>query len=378
MREPLLLLPTRLPASSLTLCSHFSTPLLQAILTGLKLSGRLESSKGGQQLWGAWQKLLGLAGLAGVPQVLWATFQPHSTSLLPCQATLAAGCAAVALEAAGLLPLRLRGLWAATSAWTATALFMLQPVSQLVNNFTVGGLLLLLLLPLPSTARPAWRWLLCCWLPLRLPCLRRLLGLVCTLPPSLLAPAPTLILLPCPCSLLFLPPVQDPASLQGLSLATILLAAGGNALMVPRALWTRDWVWLSGCMWGSLLFGWAQMLRCVAASTGHQRKKTPARAAPDSQLLGCGVVLSVKRLLACKPSCPTGNWTAHTLQPSLPCPSLPSVLQHVPGPLACHGPALPQRTPVPGRHRPAVGLVCRHLLPLCPRAAQAGGGMRQA
>jgi hypothetical protein len=58
-------------------------------------------------------------------------------------------------------------------------------------------------------------------------------------------------------------PVQDPASLQGLSLATILLAAGGNALMVPRALWTRDWVWLSGCMWGSLLFGWAQMLRCV-------------------------------------------------------------------------------------------------------------------
>jgi hypothetical protein len=25
-----------------------------------------------------------------------------------------------------------------------------------------------------------------------------------------------------------------------------------------------------------------------------------------------------------------------------------------------------------------VGLVCRHLLPLCPRAAQAGGGMRQA
>ena len=227
---------------------HHCPPPLQAILTGLKLSGRLGSRKGGQQLWGAWQKLLGLAGLAGVPQVLWATFQPHSTSLLPCQATLAAGCAAVALEAAGLLPLRLRGLWAATSAWTATALFMLQPVSQLVNNFTVrrpavdAATVAGLLCSACLGARPAWH------------------------PPLLLVPGPTLTPpLPWPprlflCSLL---PVQDPASLQGLSLATILLAAGGNALMVPRALWTRDWVWLSGCMWGSLLFGWAQMLRWV-------------------------------------------------------------------------------------------------------------------
>lgn len=69
-------------------------------------------------------------------QVLWATFRPASTSLLPGQLTLAAGCAAVAAEAAGCLPERLRGAWAATSAWTATALFMLQPVSQLVLNFT--------------------------------------------------------------------------------------------------------------------------------------------------------------------------------------------------------------------------------------------------
>ena len=71
-------------------------------------------------------------------QVLWATFRPASTSLLPCQLTLAAGCTLAALEAAGRLPRALRGLWAATSAWTATALFMLQPVSQLVVNFTVG------------------------------------------------------------------------------------------------------------------------------------------------------------------------------------------------------------------------------------------------
>lgn len=202
------------------------TPPLQTILTGLKLSGRLEGGKRRQQLWGAWQKLLGLAGLAGVPQVrsqglegclpeaglgsplgqlracrlasaaassaargqgapgqagvdlagvaigshaqqggwclaaaaaccaappiswhgppphvsapqvLWATFRPASASLLPGQLTLAAGCAVLAAETAGRLPERLRGAWAATSAWTATALFMLQPVSQLVLNFT--------------------------------------------------------------------------------------------------------------------------------------------------------------------------------------------------------------------------------------------------
>lgn len=84
-------------------------------------------------------------------------------------------------------------------------------------------------------------------------------------------PPPVTSVLP-PCSLahaapsvpasLLLP--QDPASLQGLSLATILLAMCGNALMVPRALWTRDWVWLTGSMWGSLCFGWAQLLRWEA------------------------------------------------------------------------------------------------------------------
>lgn len=114
-----------------------STLAPQAILTGLKLSGRVEGSKAGQRMWGSWQQLLRLAGLAGVPQVLWATFQPASTSLLPCQLTLAAGCAVMALEAAGRLPRRVQGLWTAASAWTATALFMLQPVSQLVVNFTV-------------------------------------------------------------------------------------------------------------------------------------------------------------------------------------------------------------------------------------------------
>lgn len=139
-------------------------------------------------------------------QVLWATFSPHSTTLLPGQITLAAGCAVLAAETAGRLPPALRGAWAAASAWTATALFMLQPVSQLVVNFT------------------------------------------------------------------------DPASLQGLSLATILLAAAGNALMVPRALWTRDWVWLAGSLWGSLFFGWAQLLSMFlgrSPATGLRFLPTP-------------------------------------------------------------------------------------------------------
>ena len=52
----------------------------------------------------------------------------------------------------------------------------------------------------------------------------------------------------------------DPSSLEGLSLGTILLAMTGNGLMVPRALFTRDVIWLTGTLWGSLMMGWAQLL----------------------------------------------------------------------------------------------------------------------
>ncbi len=50
-----------------------------------------------------------------------------------------------------------------------------------------------------------------------------------------------------------------PTSLEGLSLGTILLALLGNGLMVPRALFTRDSIWLLGSAWGSA-FGWLQLL----------------------------------------------------------------------------------------------------------------------
>lgn len=158
-----------------------------ATLTALKLGGRLDHSKQGEQIWAGWQKVLGLAGLAVVPQVLWSTFAGSAT-ILPSLCALCLGCTALGLDAAGWLPPALASAWGKLSAWTATLLFMLQPVSQLVRNF------------------------------------------------------------------------QDPSSLAGLSLATIQLAAAGNALMVPRALYIRDRIWLVGALWGSLVFGWAQML----------------------------------------------------------------------------------------------------------------------
>jgi hypothetical protein len=34
----------------------------------------------------------------------------------------------------------------------------------------------------------------------------------------------------------------------------------GNALMVPRALFTRDVIWLTGSTWGCTLMGWGVML----------------------------------------------------------------------------------------------------------------------
>ena len=51
-----------------------------------------------------------------------------------------------------------------------------------------------------------------------------------------------------------------PATLAGLSVWSSLLAMLGNALMVPRALYTRDVIWLTGSTWGCTLAGWGVML----------------------------------------------------------------------------------------------------------------------
>ena len=52
----------------------------------------------------------------------------------------------------------------------------------------------------------------------------------------------------------------SPATLEGLSVLSSLLAMLGNALMVPRALYTRDVIWLTGSTWGCTLMGWGVML----------------------------------------------------------------------------------------------------------------------
>ena len=38
------------------------------------------------------------------------------------------------------------------------------------------------------------------------------------------------------------------------------LGLAGNSLMVPRALLTKDRIWLLGATWATLAAGWAQLL----------------------------------------------------------------------------------------------------------------------
>lgn len=51
-----------------------------------------------------------------------------------------------------------------------------------------------------------------------------------------------------------------PSSLTGLSAPSIALGMAGNALMLPRALFVRDYIWLFGSAWGCLAMGWGQLL----------------------------------------------------------------------------------------------------------------------
>lgn len=252
-------------------------------------------------------------------QVLWSAFF-GSHSLLPSLLALGAGCAAVALDSAGRLPPALQNVWGALSAWTATLLFMLQPVSQLVSNFRVRrggaggaggqeasgwasehvcegaagwrrwhapwqgwpvrcGATSVFGTSLAGMARPPGSGIL------RLEKAHHM-GV-----PSMHGPAAHARPAPPHCH----HPPQDPASLAGLSLATIQLAAAGNALMVPRALFTRDVTWLVGSFWGSTVFGWAQMLSMWlgrAPATGARYCTTPHFAAVSALLWGWFAVVA--------------------------------------------------------------------------------------
>ena len=54
--------------------------------------------------------------------------------------------------------------------------------------------------------------------------------------------------------------MADPANIAGISLMTILLATAGNALMLPRAVLTKDRIWFTGSYWAVAVGGWVVML----------------------------------------------------------------------------------------------------------------------
>ncbi|CAI5983918.1 unnamed protein product [Closterium sp. NIES-65] len=60
----------------------------------------------------------------------------------------------------------------------------------------------------------------------------------------------------CPPAVCFTRPDQ----LAGMSALSSLLGIVGNGLMVPRALFTRDFIWFLGCSWGCILMGWGVLL----------------------------------------------------------------------------------------------------------------------
>ncbi|KAK9809188.1 hypothetical protein WJX72_011049 [[Myrmecia] bisecta] len=101
-----------------------------------KVTGLLDKAEAGGSLWGSWQDLLGLIGVAMLPQALWLTFTT-SASLLPGYLCGGLGILFLLLEKLRKLPPQLQGAWASVPAWTATLLFMFQPVAQLVRNFAV-------------------------------------------------------------------------------------------------------------------------------------------------------------------------------------------------------------------------------------------------
>ncbi|OWM76373.1 hypothetical protein CDL15_Pgr028243 [Punica granatum] len=51
-----------------------------------------------------------------------------------------------------------------------------------------------------------------------------------------------------------------PENIKGLSASTMLLAMIGNGLMIPRALFIRDFMWFTGSAWAAFLYGYANIL----------------------------------------------------------------------------------------------------------------------
>ncbi|MFH1725651.1 MAG: hypothetical protein ABII00_13665 [Elusimicrobiota bacterium] len=161
--------------------------IVPAIVGGLVLNYLNLTGKVNPLVWSAWKIAIGLAGLAVLPMVLWATFMP-AMAYWPALVTAGGGALLLLLKRLGALPKSFDGFWGSVSAWTATLLFMFGPVAQLVSN------------------------------------------------------------------------VANPANIAGLALPTVLLAAAGNALMLPRAVLTKDRIWAVGSFWAVTVGGWGVML----------------------------------------------------------------------------------------------------------------------
>jgi hypothetical protein len=60
--------------------------------------------------------------------------------------------------------------------------------------------------------------------------------------------------------------LAHPEGVLSLSLGTLVLATIGNGMMVPRALYTKDVIWATGSLWGSLAMGLGNLLSLALAN----------------------------------------------------------------------------------------------------------------
>eukprot|EP00195_Chlamydomonas_chlamydogama_P009204 CAMPEP_0202910178 /NCGR_PEP_ID=MMETSP1392-20130828/51270_1 /ASSEMBLY_ACC=CAM_ASM_000868 /TAXON_ID=225041 /ORGANISM="Chlamydomonas chlamydogama, Strain SAG 11-48b" /LENGTH=289 /DNA_ID=CAMNT_0049600185 /DNA_START=471 /DNA_END=1340 /DNA_ORIENTATION=+ len=93
----------------------------------------------------------------------------------------------------------------------------------------------------------------------------------------------------------------DPSGLEGLSEASMLLALTGNCLMVPRALFTQDLIWILGSSWACLA-GWLTQISlfiAVSPITGLRYVDLPVFTAVSITLAAyLGLVVYIHRRTA--------------------------------------------------------------------------------
>lgn len=112
-----------------------------------KLAGWLDTAVGAAA-WRLWRGVVGCAGWAMLPQIAYLSLVVPPSAVCcaswgPAAVSIAGGAALLALTAAGLLPTSWRRSWDIAS-WTATLLFMLEPLSALVAAARDSSILLAL------------------------------------------------------------------------------------------------------------------------------------------------------------------------------------------------------------------------------------------